>query len=152
FAASPFTQAASNRPVSTLKYNQFSLAAGGPVYIPKVYNGRNKTFWFAAIEPFYRRDHLDQYGLLPTDAMRKGDFSTGVNTPSGYLPQSVVDQFRGIAPSAVSTTDNVIYDQYNLVGNQFTPITLASGQTYAPFPGNVIPASMLDASAQKALN
>ena len=83
----------------TLKYNQFSLAAGGPVYIPKLYNGKNKTFWFAAFEPNYRRDHLDQYGLLPTDGMRKGDFSGLVNTPSGWLPQSVVDQFKTIAPN-----------------------------------------------------
>ena len=51
FAAAPFTLAATNRPVPTLKYNQFSLAAGGPVYIPKIYNGKNKTFWFAAVEP-----------------------------------------------------------------------------------------------------
>jgi hypothetical protein len=67
FRGAPFTLATTNRPVPTLKYNQFSLAAGGPVYIPKVYNGKNKTFWFGAYEPFYRRDHLDQYGLLPDD-------------------------------------------------------------------------------------
>ncbi len=152
FAAAPFTQAAANRPVSTLKYNQFSLAAGGPVYIPKVYNGKNKTFWFAAVEPFYRRDHLDQYGLLPTDGMRSGDFSGLVNTPSGWLPQSVVNQFQSTAPNAVTASDSVIYDQYNVVnGNQFTPIALASGQTYIPFPGNMIPQSLLDTSAQKAL-
>src|SRR5215471_20376364 len=52
FAAAPFTQAASNRPQPTLKYNQFSITAGGPVVIPKIYNGRNKTFWFAGFEPF----------------------------------------------------------------------------------------------------
>src|ERR1051325_9106636 len=45
FAAAPFTQAAANRPRPTLKYNQFSFAAGGPVWIPKLYNGKNKTFW-----------------------------------------------------------------------------------------------------------
>jgi hypothetical protein len=48
--------------------------------------------------------------------------------------------------------DNNIYNQYNVVsGNQFQPITLASGQTYAPFAGNVIPQALLDATAQKAL-
>ena len=131
-----------NRPVPTLKYNQFSLAAGGPVYIPKIYNGKNKTFWFAAVEPFYRRDHLDQYGLLPTDGMRNGDFSGLVNTASGWLPQTVVNQFTGVAPaSALTPGDSVIYDQYNLInGNQFTPATLPTGSaTYVPFPGNVIP-------------
>jgi hypothetical protein len=154
FAAAPFTQAASNRPAPTLKYNQFSLAAGGPVWIPKVYNGKNKTFWFAAVEPFYRRDHLDQYGLLPTDAMRNGDFSDVVNTGSGWLPKSVVQQFAGVAPaSALTQSDSVIYDQYNMVnGNQFTPATIASGATtFVPFPGNVIPKNMIDTTAQKAL-
>jgi hypothetical protein len=153
FAAAPFTQAANNRPHPTLKYNQFSLAAGGPVYIPKVYDGRNKTFWFAAFEPNYRRDHLDQYGLLPTEGMRQGDFGGLVNTPSGWLPQSVVDQFRAIAPNAVTANDSVIYNQFNVVnGNQFTVAPLATGATtYAPFPGNKIPQSLLDASAVKSL-
>src|ERR1035438_8588080 len=124
FAAAPFTQAATNRPVPTLKYNQFSLAAGGPVYIPKIYNGKNKTFWFAAVEPFYRRDHLDQYGLLPTPGMRSGDFSGLTNTASGWLPNSVVQQFTGVAPaSALTPGVSTIYDQYNVVGNQFTPAT-----------------------------
>ena len=152
FAAAPFTQAAANRPVPTLKYNQFSLAAGGPVYIPKIYNGKNRSFWFAAFEPNYRRDRLDQYGLLPTSGMREGDFSGLVNTPSGWLPQSVVNQFRSIAPNAVTDLGSAIYQQYNLAGSQFTPIAAPTGgATYPPFPGNVIPRNMLDASAQKAL-
>ena len=154
FAAAPFTLATTNRSPPTLKYNYFSLAAGGPVYIPKVYNGKNKTFWFAAIEPDYRHDHLDQYGLLPTAAMRNGDFSGVQNTPSGWLPTSVVSQFQGVAPNAVGPiSDSTIYDTYNVVGgNQFTPGTLATGQTtFAPFPGNVIPQSMIDSTAVKAL-
>src|SRR5882724_2752380 len=54
------------------------------------------------------------YGLLPTEGMRQGDFSGLVNTPSGWLPQAVVDQFRGIAPNAVAASDSVIYQQYNV--------------------------------------
>ncbi|MCX6631963.1 MAG: carboxypeptidase regulatory-like domain-containing protein [Candidatus Solibacter sp.] len=152
-AAAPFTQSANNRPMPTLKYNQFSLTAGGPVVIPKIYNGRNKTFWFAGFEPFYRRDHLDQYGVLPTDGMRAGDFSGLVNTPSGWLPQSVVDQFKATAPTAVTANDSVIYSQYNVAaGNQFTLGTIPTGSTtYLPFPGNKIPTSLLDASAIKAM-
>ncbi|HLJ17146.1 MAG TPA: carboxypeptidase-like regulatory domain-containing protein [Bryobacteraceae bacterium] len=152
FAAAPFTLATTNRPSPTLKYNQFSLTAGGPVYIPKLYHGKNRTFWFFAYEPDYRRDRLDQYGLLPTDAMRGGDFSGLVNTASGWLPQSVVDQFQSIAPKAVALVgDNNIYNQFTLVGNQLQQITLASGASYAPFPNNVIPKNLLDSAAQKAL-
>jgi hypothetical protein len=160
FAAAPFTLATTNRSKPTLKYNQFSLAAGGPVYIPKVYNGKNKTFWFAAYEPFYRRDHLDQYGLLPTDAMRTGDFSGMTNTTvSGWLPNSVVQQFTGIAPaSALASVDSAIYQQYNVNNGQFTPITLCTATVttncqaaFLPFPGNKIPSNMLDATALKSL-
>ncbi len=152
FAAAPFSLASANRPVPTLKYNQFSLAAGGPIYIPKIYNGKNKTFWFAAVEPQYRRDHLDQYGLLPTPGMLKGDFSGLVNTNSGWLPQSVVNQFQAIAPNAVASTgDNNIYNTYNVTGNQFTTATLPAGTTaFARFQGNVIPQSMLDSTALKS--
>lgn len=153
FAAAPWQTGTTNRSAPTLKYNQFSLSGGGPVYIPKVYNGKNKTFWFAAYEPWYRRDHLDQYALMPTDAQWNGDFSGLVNTNSGWLPQSVVNQFKGIAPNAVASVgDSTIYNQFNLVGgNQFQQITLPAGTTsYAPFPGNVIPASMLDKTAQMA--
>ncbi|HEY1337593.1 MAG TPA: carboxypeptidase-like regulatory domain-containing protein, partial [Bryobacteraceae bacterium] len=151
FAAAPWTNATTNRPVPTLKYNQFSIAAGGPVWIPKVYNGKNKTFWFAAYEPFYRRDHLDQYGLLPTEGMLHGDFSDVVNTSSGWIPKSVAAQFASIAPSAVTPLDSTIYQNYNLVnGNQFTPITAPTGSTNQPFPGNRIPQNMLDPSALKA--
>ena len=152
-AAAPWTMATTNRSVPTLKDNQFSLAAGGPVIIPKIYNGKNKTFWFAAIEPQYRRDHLDQYGTLPTPGMRNGDFSGLTNTSSGWLPNSVVSQFANVVPNAVASTgDNNIYDTYNVVnGNQFQPATLATGQTaFTPFPGNIIPQSMLDSVALKA--
>jgi hypothetical protein len=85
--------------------------------------------------------------------MRNGDFSGLVNTPSGWLPQAVVDQYKTIAPNAVTANDSTIYQQYNLVnGNQFSPITLPAGTTsYTPFPGNVIPKSMLDASALNSL-
>ena len=137
FAAAPFTLATTNRPQPTLKYNQFSLAAGGPVYIPKIYNGKNKTFWFAAVEPQYRRDHLDQYGLLPTPGMCNGDFSGLVNTNSGWLPQSVVNQFQShraqrrgrqwaTATSTTSTTWSTAINSSRLL---CLPET-----TYAPVP------------------
>ncbi len=153
FAAGPFTLATNNRPQPTLKYNQFHASFGGPLIIPKLYNGKNKTFFFAAYEPQYRRDHLDQYGLLPTEGMRQGDFSGLVNTPSGWLPQSVVQRFQTTAPNAVTATDSAIYQNYSVVnGNQFVlnPVP-AAGTTYTPFPGNIIPKSLLDTSAQKAL-
>ncbi len=146
-AASPWTLATQNRPGPTLKYNQFSVAAGGPVVIPKIYNGRNKTFWFAAYEPRYRRDFLPQDTLLPSDAMRQGDFSNMVATASGYIPADVAQRFN-----IPSNGDATIYNQFGQVGNQFLRLAApAAGTTYQPFPGNMIPKSMLDTTALKAL-
>lgn len=146
FAAAPFTLATVNRSPPTLKYNQFSGSAGGPIYIPKLYNGRNKTFWFTAYEPQYRRDFLAQDALNPTPEMLHGDFSNTVVTSSGTLPTAIAKQY-GLA----STGDATIYNQFAVVSNnQFKYQTLAAGQTYLPFPGNIIPASMLDATFIKA--
>jgi hypothetical protein len=85
--------------------------------------------------------------------MRQGDFTDVVNTASGWLPRSVAAQFASIAHNAVSPLDSAIYQNYTLVnGNQFLPITAATGTTNQPFPGNMIPKSMLDPSALKAVS
>lgn len=144
--AAPFTTASVNRPVSNLRDNQFSLSGGGPVVIPKLYNGRNRTFFFAAFEPRRRQDHIQADSLLPTEAMRNGDFSGLSAVSGGWAPADIVRKF-GIR----TTGDTTLYQQFNPVGNQFQAITLGTGQTYAPFPGNVIPKSLLDPVSQKAL-
>jgi hypothetical protein len=156
-AAAPWSNATNNKPTTNLKYNQFSLTAGGPVYIPKVHKGKDKTFWFAALEPRYRRDLCTTctgtYSLLPTDAMRQGDFSNTVfvQSPGGAVarvPFSVAQQF-GLTPRA---DDANIYNHYILDGNQFSPAPApVAGRTYPQFPGNVIPQNMLNPVALNVL-
>jgi hypothetical protein len=55
--------------------NEYGLSGGGPVYLPKVYNGKNKTFWFAGFEGTRLRRATSRLFAVPTDAMRNGDFS-----------------------------------------------------------------------------
>ncbi len=57
-----------------LGYDRFGGSVGGPVRIPR-YNGRDRTFFFGAIEWFY--DEFPEPGpqTVPTEAMRRGDFS-----------------------------------------------------------------------------
>jgi hypothetical protein len=62
--------------------NEFGGTAGGPLYIPHVYDGRNRTFWFAAYEQFRQRQGNISGFSVPTEAMRNGDYS-GVTTASG---------------------------------------------------------------------
>src|SRR5436305_2535432 len=66
--------------------NEFGGSVGGPVYIPKVYNGRNRTFFFFAYERFSLRRASQQLMYVPTVPMRNGDFS-GLINGAGILQQ-----------------------------------------------------------------
>jgi hypothetical protein len=55
--------------------NEFGVSAGGPVFIPKVYNGKNKTFFFFAYEGYQLRSAATRSIAVPTPAFREGDFS-----------------------------------------------------------------------------
>ena len=59
----------------TLIRNEFGLAGGGPLTLPKIYNGKNRTFIFLAYERFARRQYTTGSFALPTASMRQGDFS-----------------------------------------------------------------------------
>lgn len=55
--------------------NEFGGSAGGPVYLPKFYDGRNRTFWFFAYEANRTVSSTTKGFRVPTEAMRQGDFS-----------------------------------------------------------------------------
>ncbi len=135
------------RPPNNLRYNQGSLTVGGPVWLPKIYDGHDRTFFFAAYEPRWRRDFVVTDTLLPTDAMRAGDFNNLARIANGWAPADVVSQFR----IPVTSTNTTIFQQFNLSGNKLIPITLPTGALYEPFPGNRIPQNMMDPVALKAL-
>ena len=61
--------------VAPLKRNQFGFTASGPVWFPKLYNGRNKTFWMFSYEVTRRRQAVSSTALVPSLAERAGDFS-----------------------------------------------------------------------------
>jgi len=58
-----------------LRQNQYGATIGGPLSIPKLYNGKNRTFFFAAWENYKYRSASETGALAATDAMRSGDFS-----------------------------------------------------------------------------
>jgi len=77
----PFTSIGANGrviPQDQLRYNDFGGTLGGPVVIPHLYNGRNKTFFFSWDESIL---HLQGSGVftVPTPSMRAGDFSEDPN-------------------------------------------------------------------------
>ncbi len=64
----------------SFKRNQFGFTSGGPVYIPKLYNGKNRTFWFVAYEGLRQRSLNPYTGTVPTERERVGDFSQSRDT------------------------------------------------------------------------
>ena len=157
--ARTYTTGTAPRPPNNLRYNQVSITVGGPVFLPKpgeggkaYYDGRDKTFFFFAYEPRWRRDFLSVPTLLPTAAERSGDFSNLVRTSSGWLPTNIATQFNlsSIGPAN-------IFQQFNLVNGRLVPLaqTCTVGgvttATYCQFPGNRIPAGMIDPKALELL-
>lgn len=79
-----------------LKQNQFGFGVGGPVFIPKVYDGRNQTFFYVYYEGFRNRNGITSNTGVPSLLERKGDFSqssvkpidpsTGQPFPGNILP------------------------------------------------------------------
>ncbi|HKA17839.1 MAG TPA: TonB-dependent receptor [Blastocatellia bacterium] len=101
--------------------NRWGGSLGGPVWIPKVYNGRNKTFFFWAYEGI--RDARPRNNGTPTTAsaaMLKGDFSELLKLGPAYQ----------------------IY-------NPFTRKAVAGGRFQQdPFPNNIIPSNLIDPVAK----
>ncbi len=59
-----------------LRFNESGFGLGGPVWIPKVYNGKNKTFWFFTYSRDLRPANFGAtQSTVPSAAMKTGDFS-----------------------------------------------------------------------------
>jgi hypothetical protein len=63
-----------------LNRNEFGASAGGPVYLPGIYNGRNRTFFFSAWEASRQINPSTMQWRVPTEAMRNGDFRSLVDS------------------------------------------------------------------------
>jgi hypothetical protein len=79
-----------------LKMNNFGIFLGGPVVIPKLYNGRDKTFFFGSFEALRLPKTQTEVQSVPTAAMRAGDLSaypalTGY--PGNHIPASKLNPY-----------------------------------------------------------
>jgi len=119
---------------SPFRQHNYGYSVGGPVYIPKVYDGRNKTFFFTSFERTTRQQ-FSISGLnttLPTTDFKRGDFSR-LFDPS----------FTGNPLSGTVVTNDA--GQQAMFGQIYDPLTTAmdgSGNVVRDaFPGNIIPQS-----------
>jgi hypothetical protein len=109
-------------------YNQYGVTAGGPMFIPKLFNGRNKLFWFFAWEGLKDSQPNTTFLSVATPAERKGDFSA-------LLP--VGTQYQLYDPSTAvvngSTVTRSAYPNNIIPTAQLNPIALAYLK-YMPLP------------------
>ena len=113
--------------------NDFGFSVGGPVRIPKVYDGHNKTFFFANLE-FFRQNQIynTTAQTVPTLGYRDGNFS-----------QALTGRTLATDPLGRPILENTIYDPT-------TERTAPNGQVVRdPFPNNTIPKLMFDPVAAK---
>ena len=61
--------------VTPFRQNEFGFTLGGPVYIPKLYNGKNRTFFYGGLEEFLYRSPAQTFFRVPTAANYNGDLS-----------------------------------------------------------------------------
>ena len=64
---------------SKLRRNQFGATVSGPVFLPRLYNGRNRTFFLVTWDSLRVIDGKTQRGIVPRHEMLKGDFSQAVD-------------------------------------------------------------------------
>ncbi len=109
-------------PKAVLNYNQYGFTLGGPVYIPKLYNGHNKTFFFGSYEKLNQKQQATGTSTVLTPKMRMGDFSELHPTydPNGncltnciYHPFTTTPYTGNIiSPSDLATASAAIAQKY----------------------------------------
>ena len=110
FDANSWTNNTAGQPKSVNTQNDFGATAGGPIFIPKLYHGQNKTFFFFDYEGFRFRTGGTSLQSVPNEAFRKGDFSallpaTQLYDPTTHaaIPGDILTNDPNFKPSSVMT-------------------------------------------------
>ena len=122
---------------SIYRQNDFGFSAGGPVWIPKIYNGRNKTFFFVAYEGFRNRAGANATILtVPAPEMYKGDFSKWVD--QNNRPVAIYDPATTRANPAGTGSIRDLFPNNQIPASRFAKTSSnisAFGQGVAPNRG-----------------
>jgi hypothetical protein len=110
---------------STVRHHEGGFTMGAPVYIPKIYDGRNKTFFFFGQQlVYYTNTNSGSLFTVPRGDFRSGDFSQLLDSANVQIP---------------------IYDPATTLSDG------KGGFVREQFPGNRIPTNRISAVSQKAL-
>jgi hypothetical protein len=121
--ANSFLLNAKSAPKTNHYLDQYGFSSDGPVVIPGLYNGKNKTFFMFTGERYREGTPAPLFSTVPTEAMRRGDFSGLVDAQGRQI---------------------IIYDPA-------TGRNVNGTWTRDPFPGNIIPANRFDPLAAKLM-
>ena len=113
-----------------LRYWRGGVDVGGPVAIPKLYNGQNRTFFFANYEPLRQYTQSQVFDRVPTAAERDGDFSHSVYNSINNQPIEIFQHFQPGTNKQIVEPANTAYPQ---------------------FPNNIIPQSIISKVGQGVL-
>ncbi|MGI4852601.1 MAG: carboxypeptidase regulatory-like domain-containing protein [Janthinobacterium lividum] len=112
--------------VNSLVHNEFGGNLGGPVMIPKLYNGKDKSFFFVDLEGIRERSAAQARYTVPEKNWKTGDFSNFVDSQGAPV---------------------VIYDPLT---TRYDPAS--KSYVRSPFPGNRIPTGRINAAAAKVVS
>lgn len=119
--------------------NEFGASAGGPIILPKIYHGKDKSFWFFAYERYSVGSGSYEEAAVPTLAMRGGDYS-GLISSAGQLQQAYDPATTAASSNCSGTVKVNPYCRAPFVNNQIPigRIAPASKILYAmtPLPTN----------------
>ena len=128
---------------NAIHQNDYGFTFGGPVWIPKVYNGRNRTFFFFNFEEYLQNLTNDTTpDTVPTAAYRNGNFSSLI-TAENRLVSTASGPY--VDPLGRNIPSGTIFDPSST-------FTASNGQLVRnPFTNNTIPVSSFDPVAVKIL-
>ena len=111
FDARPYSLQGIQAPKASYNFARFGANVGGPLNIPKIFNGGNKWFFFGGWNGSRGSTPYDSYSTVPTLAERSGDFSAAtykdgspvqIFDPKTHLPLSFNGQANVINPAIIS--------------------------------------------------
>jgi len=110
-------------------YKRWGLSGGGPLVVPKLYNGKDRTFWMYAYEGLHQVDTNTFTGSVPTPAQKTGDFSALLALSSQY---QIYDPMT-IAPAAGGRYSRQPLAENKIPPSRISPIAQAISK-YWPDP------------------
>lgn len=129
------------RPLDT--QNDFGATLGGPVYIPKLYHGKNKTFFFFAYEGFRFRTGGNGRDSFPNEDFRKGDFSAictagFTNGVCNNLSQQIYDPTTHAAVPGDILTNDPNFTPSKVITNIFSLLPGTNGALTSNVSDNTV--------------